>query len=144
MATAEGPIEGGGATAAAGRRDALARRLAIGGSALGALLAWGLWGWLVHEVPPADVSAVVAFYALLFVALALTAALLFWWVARAPAARRRRTPLDYVGHGMLLSALLLFGLWLQSLRVLTLLNGLLLVGIFAIIELMLVLAGQRR
>jgi hypothetical protein len=124
--------------------DGWARRLVFATYGLAALGAWTLWGWLVIEVPPSGVPALIAFYALFFVAMSLSAAILFWWLARAPAARRWTTPSRYLGHAMLLSGLLVFALWLQSLRMLTLLNAVLLLGIFAMLELMLVLTSRGR
>src|SRR5438105_6382980 len=95
------------------------------------------------NVPPTRPLAVVAGYVFAFVALTTTAALVVWL------ARRPRTvdgfvasPAGYLAHGMLLSVIVLFGVWLQGVRALTPIVALLLIGLYAILELA-VLFGTR-
>lgn len=108
-----------------------------------ALGAWYGISQLVVSVPPEAPFALPTLYLFLFVALTATSSLLAWLaLLPRPSGGRLRTPLGYVGHAMLLSTIALFGLWLQSLRMLTLTVALLLVGLYVFLELAL-LFGTR-
>jgi len=106
-------------------------------------LAWGGLGWLVLNIPPSRPLAVWAAYAFGFVAITATTSVLVWLV------RRPRTddgelksPVGYLGHAMLLAVIVLFAVWLQALRTLTPIVALLLLGLYAVLELA-VLFGTR-
>ena len=108
-----------------------------------AAAAWGGLGWLIVAVPPTETLAVAAFYVFAFVGISDTAALLAWVAARP---RRRdgnlQTPARFIGHAMLLAIIVLFALWLQSLRMLTGTAAALLVALYVFLELAL-LFGTR-
>ena len=108
-----------------------------------ALLAWGGLGWLVLTVPPSHPLSVQAAYVFAFVGVTASAATLVWLVLRP---RRKdgqlKSPAGYLGHAMLLAIIVLFALWLQSLRTLTPIAALLLLGLYAVLELA-VLFGTR-
>ncbi len=111
--------------------------------ALVALSAWGGLGWLVLTIPPARPFAVAAFYVFAFTALASTAACVAWLgFGSRPRPGGRGSPAGYVGHAMLFAAIALFALWLQSLRMLTPVVALLLLGLYVFLELAL-LFGTR-
>jgi hypothetical protein len=100
--------------------------------------------WLVANVAPARPLAMTAAYVFGFVAITSTAALLMW-IAIRPRSREDgalKSPAGYVAHAMLLAILVLFGLWLQSLRTLTPLVAVLLLGLYIVLELA-VLLGTR-
>jgi hypothetical protein len=102
---------------------------------LAALLGWGVWLLTFLGVPPGAPGALPAFYGSLFLALSASAAVLLSLGSRPKEARRAaRGTAYYLPHTMLGSFLLLFALWLQSLRMLTLPNGLLLLALFVLIE----------
>jgi hypothetical protein len=108
-----------------------------------AILAWGGLGWLVLTIPPTRPLSVMAAYVFAFVAITATGAALLWLV------RRPRTddgelksPAGYLAHSMLLAVIVLFGVWLQALRTLTPIVALLLLGLYAVLELA-VLFGTR-
>ena len=105
--------------------------------------AWtGLVG-LVIAVPPSTPLAKPAFYGMAFVGVVATASAMSWLALKPRAYKGRlRTPVGYVGHASLLAIISLFALWLQSLRTLTLPVTLLLVGLYAFLELAL-LFGTR-
>ena len=110
---------------------------------IAAAACWVALGWLIANVPPSGPMAQAGFYALLFPALACTVTLLAWGLrlfARGEGVRP--TPLAYLSHGMVFSSLILFALWLQSLRMLTLVNAVLLLALFGFME-MAVLLGRR-
>jgi len=108
-----------------------------------ALLAWGGLGWLVLTVPPTRPLSMLAAYVFAFVAITATAAALVW-LARRPRADdgQLKSPAGYLGHGMLLAIIVLFATWLQALRTLTPIAALLLLGLYAVLELA-VLFGTR-
>ena len=111
--------------------------------AAAALGAWGGLGWLISSVPPGQPFAMVAAYALTFVGITFTAALGAWAVLRPRLlSGRLASPLGYVWHSMLLAFITLFALWLQSLRMLTPTVAVLLVGLYAFLELA-ILFGTR-
>ena len=111
-----------------------------------AVAAWGGLGWLLTNVPPSRPLAVLAAYVFAFAALTSTCALLAWVVqlrpGRAEPEQRRRSPAHYLAHSMLLAIIVLFAVWLQTLRTLTPLAAVLLVGLYACMELA-VLFGTR-
>jgi hypothetical protein len=118
-------------------------RIATWSVAIVAALAWAGVAWVVVTFPPAHALAQASFYALLFVALAGSITFVAWTAGRSTGEDgARSSSLRHVGHAMLFSSLVLFGLWLQSLRMLTLLNAALLLAVFAFLELTL-LVGQR-
>lgn len=110
-----------------------------------ALLAWGGLGWLVVSVPPSRSPSIQAAFVLAFVAITATASLLMW-VIRRPRVEdghvKPKSPAGYLSHAMLLAVIVLFAMWLQMLRTLTPLVALLLVGLYAVLELA-VLFGTR-
>ena len=102
-----------------------------------AVAAWGGLGWLVLNVPPARPFAVLAAYVFAFVGITSTAALLAWL-----ALRRAPSPAAYLAHAMLLAVIVLFAVWLQTLRTLSPVVALLLVGLYVFLELA-ILFGTR-
>jgi hypothetical protein len=108
-----------------------------------AAAAWAGLGWLTLHVPPARPFALVVVYVFAFTATTGTAALTAW-VAVRPRLEdgRLASPLSYLGHTMLLGVIALFGLWLQSLRMLTPMVAVLLVGLYGLLELA-ILFGTR-
>jgi len=108
-----------------------------------AVAAWGGLGWLMTNVPPTRPLAIVAGYVFGFVALTTTSALVVW-LARRPrtAEGLLASPAGYLAHAMLLAVIVLFGVWLQGVRALTPIVALLLVGLYAVLELA-VLFGTR-
>ena len=108
-----------------------------------AIAAWSGVGWLVLNVAPTRTLALPAAYVFGFVALTSTAALLFWLAFRPrDDDSRLKSPVGFIPHSMLLAIIVLFAIWLQALRTLTPIVGLLLVGLYAILELA-VLFGTR-
>lgn len=106
-------------------------------------LAWGGLGWLVLTVPPSRPLSLMAAYAFAFVAITATAAELVWLVRRPRTDDGQlKSPAGYLGHSMLLAIIVLFGVWLQSLRTLTPIVAVLLLGLYAVLELA-VLFGTR-
>ena len=108
-----------------------------------AAAAWGGLAWLLTNVPPTRPLAVLAAYIFAFSALTSTAALLAW-IALRPRHDdgRLKSAAVYLAHAMLLAVIVLFGLWLQALRTLTPTVALLLIGLYAAVELAL-LFGTR-
>jgi hypothetical protein len=105
--------------------------------------AWGGLGWLVLSIPPAWPMALVVGYIFAFTGLTSTGALLLWLLRRPrDDAGALVSPAGYLPHSMLLAIILLFGIWLQSLRMLTPVVALLLVGMYGFLELA-VLFGTR-
>jgi hypothetical protein len=110
---------------------------------LAAAGAWAGLGWVIMDIPPARPFALVVVYLFAFTGLSSSAALGAWAIARPrDAAGGLASPASYLGHAALLAVIALFGLWLQSLRMLTPVVGLLLVGLYAFLELAL-LFGTR-
>lgn len=103
---------------------------------LGATAAWGGAAWLITTVPPTQLLAPVALYVFLFTGCCTTAALAAWVVLK-PRDRTGalRPPAIYLGHAMLLAAIALFALWLQSLRALTPVVAVLLAALYGVLEL---------
>jgi hypothetical protein len=105
--------------------------------------AWGGLGWLMTNVPPSRPLAVLAAYVFAFAAITSTGALLAWLVLRPRLEQGRlRSPVGYLAHSMLLAVIVLFAVWLQTLRTLTPIAAMLLIGLYAIMELA-VLFGTR-
>ena len=105
--------------------------------------AWGGLGWLMTNVPPSRPLAVLAAYVFAFAAITSTGALLAWLVLRPRLDQGRlRSPAGYLAHSMLLAVIVLFAVWLQTLRTLTPIAAMLLVGLYAVTELA-VLFGTR-
>ena len=108
-----------------------------------ALAAWGAVAWLVTHTFPDRPQVLVQFFGALFVALAASVAILIWGaLGLMRRARPPRYPLVYLSHGVALSALAVFGLWLQSLRLLSPLHVALLVGLFVFFEVALALGSR--
>jgi hypothetical protein len=106
-------------------------------------LAWGGLGWLVLTIPPSRPLSLLAAYVFAFVAITATGAALVWLVRRPRTDDGQlKSPAGYLGHSMLLAVILLFGVWLQSLRTLTPVVAVLLLGLYAVLELA-VLFGTR-
>ena len=110
---------------------------------LASAAAWGGLAVMVGSVPPTRPFALVVAYLFLFTALTSTAAVVAWIVLRPRLDRGRlHTPAGFLGHAMLLATIVSFGIWLQSLRMLTPTVALLLVGMYAFLELA-ILFGTR-
>jgi hypothetical protein len=110
-----------------------------------ALLGWTAWALTVLGVPPSAPGAQSAFYGSLLIALAASGAVFLAVAARRREPRRAtRGTAFFLPHTLLASFLLLFGLWLQSLRMLTWPNALLLLALFVLIEGAYSLASRRR
>jgi len=108
-----------------------------------AAAAWGGLAWLLTNVPPTRPLAVLAGYVFAFAALTSTVALLAWLSFRPRHDDGRlKSAAVYLAHSMLLAVIALFALWLQALRTLTPIVGLLLIGLYAAVELA-VLFGTR-
>ncbi len=108
-----------------------------------AVLAWIGVGWLVMNVAPTRPLSLVAAYVFGFVAITATALVLLWLVRRPRTEDGQlKSPAGYLMHAMLLAIILLFALWLQALRTLTPIVALLLLGLYALLELA-VLFGTR-
>ncbi len=119
----------------------------IGMNVLTSLLtlgAWGLWGYVVLFVDPAVPGAPLAFYGALFVALTCTLGRLLGTISVDETGDGRRRQVPSLGHAAIVSTLVLFALWLQSLRMLTVLNGVLLSAMFVFVELGFFLSGGGR
>ena len=109
-----------------------------------AVLGWTAWALTVLGVPPNAPGAQQVFYGSLLLALTTTGAIFLAVAARRREPRRAtRGTAYFLLHAFLASFLLLFALWLQSLRMLTWPNGLLLLGLFGLIEAALSLANRR-
>lgn len=116
----------------------MARLLILGLTLAVAASAWGGLGGLFTTVPPSRPFAVLAVYLFAFVAITSTVAVLAWLVF----GRKTGSPAGYLVHSMLLAVILLFGVWLQTLRTLSPIAALLLVGLYVFLELA-VLFGTR-
>jgi hypothetical protein len=110
---------------------------------LASAAAWGGLGWMVGSVPPTRPFALVVAYLFLFTAVTSSAAVVGWIVLRPRlASGRLQTPAGFLGHAMLLASIVVFAVWLQSLRMLTPAVAALLLGVYACLELAL-LFGTR-
>ena len=115
----------------------MARLLVVVLTVAVATAAWGGLGGLLTTVPPSRPFAVLAAYVFAFVAITSSGALIAWLLFG-----RKGTPARCVVHSMLLAVIVLFGVWLQTLRTLTPIAALLLVGLYVFLELA-VLFGTR-
>ena len=110
----------------------------------GAVLGWVAWILTVLGVPPDAPGAQSMFYSSLLIAITASGAILLAVVARRRDPRwATRSVTFFVPHALLGSFLLLFALWLQSLRMLAWPNALLLLGLFVLIEGAYSLASRR-
>ena len=109
-----------------------------------ALAAWAAWGYTVLFVDPRIPMAPLVFYAALFLALTCTLALLMGAGGASEGGEPTQSAASNLGHAAVVSTLLLFALWLQSLRMLTPLSGILLAAMFLFIELGFLLSGAGR
>jgi hypothetical protein len=100
--------------------------------------AWAGLAWLVLNVPPSRQLAVLAAYVFAFGAITGTAAVVAWLAL----GRGRRSPASYLAHTMLFALIVLFAVWLQTLRTLTPVVAVLLIGLYVLLELA-VLFGTR-
>jgi cytochrome c oxidase assembly factor CtaG len=100
--------------------------------------AWAGLGWLVLNAAPSRPLAVLAAYVFGFAAITSTGALLAWLAF----GRDDASPAGYVAHSMLLAIIVLFAMWLQTLRTLTPIVVVLLIGLYVFLELA-VLFGTR-
>jgi hypothetical protein len=108
-----------------------------------ACAAWAGLGWMILNVAPSRPFAVFGSYVFAFTAITATGALIAWLVLRPRLDEGRlRSPAGYLAHAMLLALIALFALWLQSLRVLTPIVAILLIGLYTFLELA-VLFGTR-
>jgi hypothetical protein len=108
-----------------------------------AALGWIGLGWLVLNASPSRPLSLAAAYVFAFVGITATTSILLW-LARRPRndEGQLKSPAGYLPHSMLLAIILLFALWLQALRTLTPIVALLLIGLYAVLELA-VLFGTR-
>jgi hypothetical protein len=121
----------------------MASLLVAGLTLVASVAAWGSLAWLVANIPPSRPMAVLAAYVFAFAAITTSAALLAWLAFRPRLETGElRSPAGYLPHSMLLSTLLLFAVWLQTLRVLTPIVAALLIGLYACTELA-ILFGTR-
>jgi hypothetical protein len=121
----------------------MAALIAVALVSAASLGAWAGLGWVIVSLPPNQPFALAAAYGLAFVGITLTGTLAAWLALRPRLqSGRLATPLGYVWHSMLLAVITLFALWLQSLRMLTPTVTLLLVGLYAFLELA-ILFGTR-
>lgn len=108
-----------------------------------AVAAWGGLGWLLSNIPPTRPLAISAVYVFAFVGITASASVLLWALRRPRSDDGQlKSPAIYVGHAMLLAFIVLFAMWLQALRTLTPVVVLLLIGLYAVLELA-VLFGTR-
>jgi hypothetical protein len=107
------------------------------------LAAWGGLAWIVTTVPPTRPLAMLAAYVFAFAGITSSGALLAWAAFRPRQDDGRlKSAAVYLAHSMLLAVIVLFGVWLQALRTLTPIAALLLIGLYAAVELA-VLFGTR-
>jgi len=91
---------------------------------------WASWGYVVLLVEPSAPVAPLAFYGTLFIALSCTLAQLLG----DHASEGETSSGPALGHGAAVTTVLLFALWLQSLSMLTPVNGILLAITFILIQ----------
>ena len=121
----------------------MASLVVAGVTLVAATLAWIGVGWLVLNVAPTRPLSLAAAYVFAFVAITATASVLLWAIRRPRNEDGQlKSPAGYLMHAMLLAVILLFGMWLQALRTLTPIVALLLIGLYALLELA-VLFGTR-
>jgi hypothetical protein len=101
----------------------------------GALVGWGAWLLTVLGVPPSAPGAQGVFYGSLLLALSATGAIVLAIASRRRSGRRAGRGIGFfVFDATFASLLLVFALWLQSLRMLTWPNALLVAGLFVLVE----------
>jgi hypothetical protein len=121
----------------------MASVLVTGLTFVAALAAWGGLGWLLTNVAPSRPLALLAAYVFAFAAITSSGTLGIWLALRPRTDDGRlQSPAGYLPHAMLLSVIVLFALWLQGLRTLTPIVVVLLIGLYAVLELA-VLFGTR-
>jgi hypothetical protein len=109
-----------------------------------AICCWLVLAWLASTLYPDQPRALETFYALLFVALAGTVGAAVWVLGKLAWLHfGARSALVTFAHGMVFSGLALFGLWLQSLRLLSPIHAMLLVGLYLFFEIALTFGGRR-
>jgi hypothetical protein len=110
---------------------------------IAACAAWGGLGWMILNIAPTRPFALLGGYVFAFTAITASGAVIAWLALRPRLEQGRlRSPAGYLAHSMLLAVIALFALWLQSLRVLTPIVAILLVGLYTFLELA-VLFGTR-
>ena len=102
------------------------------------------WGYIVLFLDPDAPLAPIAFYCTLFVALTCTLAQLLSGGSKENGFDGSYSSAPSMGHAAAVTTIILFTLWLQSLRMLSLLNGILLASTFLLIEVGYYLSGKRR
>jgi hypothetical protein len=108
-----------------------------------AAIAWSGVAWVVMNVPPDRPFALAALYVFAFVGVTGLGAVALWCVRRPrDESGALASPARYLTHAMLLATIALFGLWLQTLRALTPVVAVLLIGLYAFLQLA-VLFGTR-
>src|SRR5579859_140904 len=121
----------------------MASLVVAGVTLVAAVLAWGGLGWLVLNIGPTRPLSIAAAYVFAFVGVTGTVAVLIWLVRRPRSEDGQlKSPAGYLMHAMLLAVIVLFAMWLQALRTLTPIVALLLIGLYAVLELA-VLLGTR-
>lgn len=108
------------------------------------IVGWASWGYVVLFVDPGAPLAPIAFYGTLFVALTCTLAQLLGGGGSGETEGTCAPSAPCLGHAAAVTTLMLFALWLQSLSMLTPLNGILLAATFLLIEVGFFLSGGRR
>ncbi len=108
------------------------------------LLAWGSWGCTVLFVDPDSSFAFLLFYGSLFIALTSTLSRLMAGGDHQGEERSGVSTSTSLGNAAVVTTLLLFALWLQSLGMLTPLNGGLLAVSFFLVEVGFYFSGSGR
>lgn len=121
----------------------MASLVVAGMTLVAAILAWSGLGWLVLNVGPTRPLSLAAAYVFAFVGVTASGSMLLW-IVRRPRSEdgQLKSPAGYLMHAMLMAIIVLFAMWLQALRTLTPVVGLLLIGLYAVLELA-VLFGTR-
>lgn len=107
------------------------------------LVALAAWLYVVLTVEPIGIPAQIAFFGPLFVAATCTLGQLFGREEPRERAERDTHWVPDLVHGAIVSTLLLFALWLQSLRMLTPFHVILFASMCLLIELGFFLSGSR-
>jgi hypothetical protein len=116
----------------------MARLVAAALTFAAAAAAWAGLGWLVMNAAPSRPLAVLAVYVFGFAAITSTGAFVAWLAF----GRKGGSPAGYLAHSMLLAIIVVFAMWLQTLRTLTPVVVVLLIGLYVFLELA-VLFGTR-
>jgi hypothetical protein len=121
----------------------MASLVVAGVTLVAAILAWSGLGWLILNASPSRPLSLAAAYVFAFVGITTTASIVLWLMRRPRTEDGElKSPAGYLLHAMLLAIILLFAVWLQALRTLTPIVALLLIGLYAVLELA-VLFGTR-